>query len=76
MNTTVYDPWADPEMVLHEYGWESVSDLGEAKDFDAVILAVAHNEFKNLDLRSLCKGNRLIYDVKGMLSREIVDARL
>ena len=61
--------------VMHEYGWGSIKDLGVCKDFDAVILAVAHNEFESLDLNSLCKTNRVIYDVKGVLSRELIDAK-
>jgi UDP-N-acetyl-D-galactosamine dehydrogenase len=76
VNMTIYDPWADPEKVFHEYGWESTNDLGPAKDFDAIILAVAHDAFKELDLESICKPARLIYDVKGMLSKELADARL
>lgn len=72
----IYDPWASPQEVLHEYGWESVNTLPDIGDFDAVVLAVAHKEFETLDLDRLCKNTRVIYDVKGVLPREVIDARL
>lgn len=84
-NITVYDPWADPARVENEYGI-SVKSLEfrdkslelkvERGGFDAVILAVAHDEFKSLDVKSLLKPNGVIYDVKGVLPRDIVDGRL
>lgn len=67
-NIHIYDPWAVPAEVKHEYGWDSVNELGTERDFDAVVLTVAHTEFANIDLRSLCKPNRVIYDVKGVLN--------
>lgn len=73
---TVYDPWADPAEVKREYGWESLKTLPDVKEYDAVVLAVSHHAFKELDLNNICKKNHVIYDVKGMLDREIVDARL
>ncbi|HEY4197242.1 MAG TPA: nucleotide sugar dehydrogenase [Mucilaginibacter sp.] len=73
---TIYDPWANPAEVKHEYGWDSVKSIDTVKDFDAVILAVSHNEFKNLDLNLLCKKNKVIYDVKGLLPKGVADARL
>jgi UDP-N-acetyl-D-glucosamine/UDP-N-acetyl-D-galactosamine dehydrogenase len=75
-NITIYDPWAEPAEVKHEYGWESVKELNSTSNCDAVILAVSHDEFKALDLSKLCKTNSVIYDVKGVLSKELVDARL
>jgi len=73
---TIYDPWAEPGEVEHEYGWSSTKDLKDSKDFDAIILAVSHDEFKQLDLSKLCKKNKVIYDVKGVLPKAISDARL
>lgn len=73
---TVYDPWASSEEVKHEYGWDCVNELPAVCEFDAVILAVAHKEFETLDLSTLCKDTKVIYDVKGVLPRELVDARL
>ena len=77
-NITVYDPWANPEAVAHEYGIATLNDLPSEGRYDAVILAVAHKQFLTIDVRSLLadleKG--VVYDVKGILDREIVDGRL
>ncbi|WP_262914553.1 Vi polysaccharide biosynthesis UDP-N-acetylglucosamine C-6 dehydrogenase TviB [Pontibacter vulgaris] len=75
-NITIYDPWAEPAEVKHEYGWDSVKELNGTSNCDAVILAVSHDEFKDLDLSKLCKENAVIYDVKGVLPKELADARL
>jgi len=75
-NITLYDPWAISSQVKEEYGWDCVNNLEEDVLFDAVVLAVAHDQFKSLDLRKITKQNRVIYDVKGILDREIVDSRL
>lgn len=74
-NIVVYDPWADVEHVQKEYQI-SVSKELPAKQFDAVIHAVAHREFLNLDLLSFKKEDGVIYDVKGTLPRQVVDGRL
>ncbi len=71
-----YDPWANPSEVAHEYSLRSVQQLGASELFDAVVLAVAHKEFRTLDVKSKLKANGVIYDVKGFLPSEIVDARL
>lgn len=75
VNITVYDPWANPDIVRHEYGIEVVNELPQDKA-NAAILAVAHKEFVNMDVPSLLSKDHVIYDVKGMLSRECVDGRL
>ncbi len=74
LDITVYDPWANPEEVLHEYGIQIVNQLPE-KPYDSAVLAVSHNEFKDLDIRKMV-GDGVIYDVKGFLDPSIVDARL
>lgn len=79
-NITIYDPWADASHVKHEYDIE-ISDqkIEELKGrFDAVILGVAHNEFKNADIRKFLKDEKLgvVYDVKGILERNQIDGRL
>lgn len=74
-NITVYDPWANAGHVRHEYGLEVVNKLPEMK-YDAVILAVAHKEFLDMDVKSLIKENGVVYDVKGILPRDVVDGRL
>lgn len=75
VNVTVYDPWANPDIVRHEYGIEVTNQL-PAEKFDAAILAVAHKKFEALDVPALLKENHVIYDVKAFLSREKVDGRL
>ena len=72
---TVYDPWADAEHVMKEYGTPIVNTLPDEK-FDVAILAVAHKEFLAIDIKSLLRENGVIYDVKGILPRDIVDGRL
>ncbi len=74
-NITVYDPWANAEHVMKEYNTPIVNTLPDSK-FDVVILAVAHKEFIGLDIKSMLKENGLVYDVKGILPRDIVDGRL
>lgn len=75
-NVTVYDPWANKENVKREYDIDIVSELPSDEKFDAVILAVAHNQFKELDIKSLVVDNGVVYDVKGILDRTIIDGRL
>ncbi len=75
-NITVFDPWANGDHVKHEYGLDIVNELPAGEKYDAVILGVAHKEFLELDVRSLVKEGGVIYDVKGILPRNIVDGRL
>lgn len=75
-NITIYDPWADKNKVMSEYGIEVVNEICREKRYDAVILAVAHDEFKNLNVMDLVKEKGVVYDVKGILDREIIDGRL
>lgn len=75
INITVYDPWADHETALREYNTDVVGKLPEKK-FDAVILAVAHECFKDKEIKEIVKKNSVIYDVKGVLDSEICDGRL
>ena len=74
-NITVYDPWANADVVKHEYGIDITTELPTEK-FDAVIMGVAHKQFLELDVKSLVKESGIIYDVKGLLPRDIVDGRL
>jgi len=72
---TIHDPWADPALAKHEYGVELQSDL--PKDvFDAVIVAVAHDEFKKLDMKGITNDVTVVYDVKGILPEVIIDGKL
>ena len=72
---TVYDPWANPDVVKREYNISIVSQLPACK-YDSVILCVAHKQFLNLDIRGLIKDDGVVYDVKGILPRDIIDGRL
>ena len=74
-NITVYDPWAEAAAVKREYGIDIVGELPVGK-YDALILAVAHETFKILDIKSLLTENGVVYDVKGVLDRTLVDGRL
>ena len=74
-NITVHDPWVNVALLKREYGIDAVNVLSVDR-FDAVILAVAHRQFVGLDVRSLAKDGGVIYDVQGVLPREIVDGRL
>ena len=71
----IYDPWVDAAQARHEYGVDVVNQLPQGS-YDAIILAVAHDCFKTLDLKSIQKDNSVVYDVKGVLDRNIVDSRL
>jgi len=75
-NITIYDPWANKEHVKHEYDIDIINELPYDEMYDACILAVAHKEFLELDVSSLVKANGVVYDVKGILPRNIVDGRL
>lgn len=74
-NIKVCDPWADAGQVRREYGLDIFPELPSEK-FDAVILAVAHDRFRGLDVSELVREGGVIYDVKGILPREKVDGRL
>ena len=70
INVTIYDPWANPDEVKHEYGLETSISLPNHK-FDGVVLGVAHKEFLDLNFESLKKENSVLFDVKGILSEEV-----
>ena len=74
-NITVYDPWANAAHVEEEYHVPVVNTLPDG-NYDVIILAVAHKEFLSIDLKSMLRDNGLIYDVKGILPRDIIDGRL
>ena len=74
-NITIYDPWANAEHVRHEYDINIINEMPENK-YDAIILTVAHKEFLEMDIRSMVSDSGVVYDVKGLLPRNIVDERL
>ncbi len=75
-NVTIFDPWADPLEINHEYGLDSLNTLPESAKFDAVVLAVSHDEFKNIDLNKITNQPSVIFDIKGLFPKEVVDSRL
>lgn len=75
-NITVYDPWADCEQVKQEYGLNCLESLSKMKTYHAVILAVGHRQFMEIDYQSLLKDPGILYDVKGILDTRIIDGRL
>jgi len=74
-NITIYDPWAIEEEVLREHGLFSTRIIPKKK-FDGILLAVAHDEFKELDFSILKKKKSVVYDVKNILSDVIRDKNL
>lgn len=77
VSITVYDPWANPDIVRREYGIDIVGELPHEK-FDTAIVAVAHRQFRQheTDFTALLNRNHVIYDVKGILPRHLIDGRL
>ncbi len=69
-HVTIHDPWANPDVARREYCVEIANELPR-DTFDAVILAVAHDQFKEIDLEVLKNGRTVIYDVKGILQGNI-----
>lgn len=76
MQVDVFDPWANPAEVKNEYGIEILSEYPKGNSYGAIVLAVSHNEFINIDLNQHKVNGAVIFDVKGILPKELVDARL
>jgi len=70
----VHDPLASNDEVMHEYGLSLANDLNP--HYDAIIMAVSHQVFKQLDIQRLCASQAVIFDVKSTLNKQLVDARL
>jgi len=76
-NVSIYDPWADTEEVKKEYGIELLNSLpSDFKDYSAIVMAVAHREFTSIDFENLKAYDTVIYDIKGVLPKDLVDGRL
>lgn len=75
MEVDIHDPWASSEEVYEEYGMPIIKDLNQA--YNAIILAVAHDEYRSLDLSKMTNGtSSVIFDTKCFIDRKLVDARL
>ena len=74
----IFDPWADPDEIRHEYGLNSIKNIEQIPEgeYDAIVLAVAHREFAEFNLNKYKKADSVVFDIKGILPREAVDGRL
>ena len=77
-NVIIHDPWADAKEVQHEYGLELSPrpNGGSEATIDAVVLAVSHDKFRDIDFSKFSKKNVVIFDIKSVLPRGIADGRL
>ena len=77
LHVDIHDPWANPTEVNHEFGKELLVDASQiGKNYDAVVLAVAHKEFRNIDVASLLAPKAVVFDVKAFLDPQLIDGRL
>ena len=76
LQVDIFDPWASVEEVKHEYGVEIINKLDSAKKYEAIVLTVAHDEFKNIDFEKYHKNGAVIFDAKAIIDRQLVDGRL
>jgi len=75
----VYDPWADPAEARHEYGFDLLPGTPASGSYDAIVIAVAHDQFRAMgidSLRALGNDRAVVYDIKGMFAKDQVDGRL
>lgn len=72
----IYDPWANKNVVKHEYGKELIDSIDENKTYSAIIACVAHNEFKTFDFAKYKAQGAVVFDVKNFVDRSLVDGRL
>lgn len=73
----ICDPWAEPEEIMREYGMTSVRELNKLSGkYDAIVLAVAHRELTTLDFENYQNENAVVFDIKGILPRNIITERL
>jgi UDP-N-acetyl-D-galactosamine dehydrogenase len=77
-HVTVMDPWVDKEKVREEFNIDVINRLSESdvKRYDGIVLAVAHDEFLKMDIAGLKKQDAVVFDVKGVLPKELTDGRL
>ncbi|MDR1738691.1 MAG: nucleotide sugar dehydrogenase [Candidatus Symbiothrix sp.] len=76
VDADIYDPWVDNAELQHEYGISTIPTIDVAKPYSAVILAVAHDEFKTFNFEKYHQANAVIFDVKAVVDRRWVDWRL
>ena len=76
VNVDIYDPWANNEVIKHEYGKELLPVIDPDKEYAAVIACVRHEQFKTFDFKKYKDQGTVVFDVKGFVDRKYVDARL
>lgn len=76
VDVCIHDPWANAEEVAREYNVECQNGEIEGRKFDAIILAVPHAVFNEIEVSRLLRNEGMIYDIKGFLSKEIAAERL
>ena len=76
LNVDIYDPWASAQEVKHEYNVDIISKLDTTKKYQAILLAVAHDEFKEIDFESYYNEGAVVFDAKAIVDRRWVDGRL
>jgi len=74
----IFDPWAIPAEVEAIYGLKSIQDIDslEPGKYNAIVLAVAHARFRDMDIAKYKNGSAVVFDIKGILPRNLVDDRL
>ncbi len=76
LSVDIYDPWADADEVKHEYGLDIINEVDTHVVYDAIVVAVAHNEFLKFDYLKVKRNNGVIFDTKACINRDLVDGRL
>ena len=76
LKVDIYDPWASAEEVKHEYGVSIISELDKSRKYQAILLAVSHDEFKDIDFEHYNTSGAVVFDAKAVVDRRWVDGRL
>jgi UDP-N-acetyl-D-galactosamine dehydrogenase len=76
LKVDVYDPIAQSDEVQREYGIHLLSELNSDEHYNAIVVAVAHEQFKNIDFKKYKKDNCVLFDVKAFVDRSLADGRL
>ena len=75
----IYDPWADAAVVKHEYGLDILTQAPAKAQYDGIVVAVAHEQFREMapaDIHAWGRAGHVLYDIKSLLPADQVDARL
>lgn len=76
LNVDIYDPWASAEEVKHEYDVDIINKLDVSKEYQAILLAVSHDEFKSINFEKYHNEGAVVFDTKAVIDRRWVDGRL